>query len=258
MEEDTNKTIDDIIDGNGSVEESKEEVTPENDKQETQQEEEVNPEKDEEQKEESSQQEESSEKDKEESDKDQESSVIKKLRSNVRNTNKQVKQYEKMLDKVAKQKGISKDELVENLQREADEKEAKEKNISPEIQKQLREQQEALENLKQERQREVFNSKFEKLSEKHPMDNDQARDFVNQAIEKGIDLGNPNTDFEAVYVALNYNDIIENVRKETEQEVLKRIEEQEKKAPRTSKKRSQSEGLRKGNVDNILNDLNIK
>ena len=183
------------------------------------------------------------------------SSVIRNLRKQQKESSQQVKQYEQMLDKLAKQQGITKDELVEKLQTEADQKEAKEKDISPEIQKQLREQQEALDNLKQERQREVFNSKFDKLTEEHPMDNDQAREFVQSAIDMGVDLGNPNTDFKAVYIALNHESIIEKAREEERQNTLKRIEEQNKKSPGLNKKRNQSDGTKKGNLDDALADI---
>lgn len=183
--------------------------------------------------------------------------VIRTLRENVKNTNKQVKEYEAMIEKIAKQQGISKDELVNKLQQEADEKEAKEKNISPEIQRQLREQKEALDDLRQERQREVFNNKFNKLTEEYPMDDAQAREFVKNAIDKGIDLGNPNTDFEAVYIALNYKDILAKAKRETEQEVLARIEKQKKNAPDRTSRIGQGDGVRKDNLNDVLKDIGL-
>ena len=189
--------------------------------------------------------------------KKEDSSVIRNLRQQQRESSKQVKEYEAMIERIAKQQGISKDELVEKLQQEADEKEAKEKNISPEIQKQLREQQEALDNLKQERQREVFNTKFDKLADEfdHLKDNEKARDFVKTAIDMGFDLGNPNTDFRAAYIAQNYESLVQKAREEERQKTLQRIEEQNKKSPGLNKKRNQSDGIKKGSIDDALADI---
>ena len=189
--------------------------------------------------------------------KKEDSSVIRNLRQQQRESSKQVKEYEAMIERIAKQQGISKDELVEKLQQEADEKEAKEKNISPEIQKQLREQQEALENLKQERQREVFNTKFDKLADEFDelQDNEKAREFVKSAIDMGFDLGNQNTDFRAAYIAQNYEALVEKARDEERQKTLQRIEEQNKKSPGLNKKRNQSDGTRKGSIDDALADI---
>lgn len=196
---------------------------------------------------------ESDPKDKSKSD-PEDSSVIRKLREEQRKASQQAKESEALLDRIAESQGITREQLAEKLQEDADKKEAKEKNITPEVQRQLREQKEAIENLKQEREREVFNTKFNRLTEQHPMSDEEARQFVKSAIDLGVDLGNPNVDFTGVYFALNHSRLLDEARKDERQKTLAGIEEQDK-APGNTKKRDQSGDVKKGDIDAALNEI---
>ena len=146
---------------------------------------------------------------------------------------------------------------MEQLQNQADEKNAKEKGISPEIQKQLREQEEKVRSLQEERNREIFDRKFDELVKEFPMDTTQAQEFIQAAIERGFDLGQRDLDFRDVYFALNRESVLKEIRKRTEQEVLARIEKQRKDSPDTTKRKGQSDGTKKGSLDDALGEILI-
>ena len=187
--------------------------------------------------------------------KKEESSVIRELRSQQREAKAREKEYEATIERIAKQQGISKDELLANLQDQADKKQAEELKISPEIQKKLREQEEMLEKLQVESQRRAFNSRYDDLVKEYPMDTEQGKAFVQTAMDHGFDLMNPSLDFKTVYRALNYDTLVSDVRKQVEQEVLARIEKQQNKSPGISQKRGQSDGAKTGDIDAALSEI---
>ena len=188
---------------------------------------------------------------------EEDSSVIRNLRKQYRESSTKVKQYEDMIKRVAEQQGIDPEQLMEQLQNQADEKNAKEKGISPEIQKQLREQEEKVRSLQEERNREIFDRKFDELVKEFPMDTTQAQEFIQAAIERGFDLGQRDLDFRDVYFALNRESVLKEIRKRTEQEVLARIEKQRKDSPDTTKRKGQSDGTKKGSLDDALGEILI-
>lgn len=151
----------------------------------------------------------------------------------IRNLRKQQKQakaerdmYLQNLEKIAKAQDMTVDELVEKLEDEADEKQAKEKGVSKEIQKQLRTQQEQLTKLEAERRQQDFLARAQNLAERHSLKQEDLKTFVKNAYEQGFDLMQPNVNFEAAYYAVNHEALVEQARKDERQKVYAEIERQ--------------------------------
>lgn len=151
----------------------------------------------------------------------------------IRNLRKQQKQakserdlYLQSLEKIAKAQDMTVDELVEKLEDEADEKQAKEKGVSKEIQKQLRTQQEQLTKLEAERRQQDFLARAQSLAERYSLKQEDLKTFVKDAYEQGFDLMQPNVNFEAAYNAVNHETLIEQARKDERQKVYAEIERQ--------------------------------
>lgn len=150
----------------------------------------------------------------------------------------QNKRYEQALKRIADMQGITVDDLLEKLQNDTDKVLAEQRGISPEIQKQLREQQEELERLKEERNRERFRLGIESLRNEFNLSRDDLFKFLDDAAANGINLLQTSLPLPLVYRALYFDQLVNDAVERARQEFIAREEETSQRAPSTTKRAS--------------------
>lgn len=162
-------------------------------------------------------------------------------------------QYETALNRVAKQLGITVEQLLEKQQVEADKQEAEKKGIDPDTQKRLRELELKNEQSEKRIQDQTFQYNIVDLQKTYSLDRQSLVEFVNTATEMGIDLMSTNLDYKTVYKAINYEKMMQTT---IESEKQKWLAEQERKRNQSpSVNINQSKGNSNTPSGKTLNDF---
>ncbi len=126
----------------------------------------------------------------------------------LREERDQLAQSDKFLADMAKQYGLTKDQLIERFENDQIKKEAEEQGI-PETQiRRIQEMEKKLKEAEETKDREVFNIKADALASKYKLAEGQMISLFEEAAKMGIDiLKNPNL-LEVAYKALNYGNAV--------------------------------------------------
>ena len=176
----------------------------------------------------------------------------------LREERDQLAQSEAFLNDLAKQYGLTKDQLIERFEKDQIKKEAEEQGLTETQVRKMREMETKLQAVEEEKNREVFNIKADALSSKYKLNEGQMITLFEEAAKMGLDIiKNPNL-LEFAYKAVNYENAIDKGRQ-------KQLE--------TTKKRSKTSTGATGTkgrepivtddeqwdkeIDSLLKDLNI-
>jgi hypothetical protein len=196
--------------------------------------------------------------DTQEKDEDKDTNPMRQLRNNYKQVKAEKKTYEDAISKLAKQQGVSPDDLISKLQEESDEKEAKSKGISPEIQKQMREDQERIKNLEEENNRGQFVRKLSELQGDTKLDRTGLEQFIKDASARGFDLmTDANVNFSDLYFAMNRDQIINQRVEQERQKWLANQEKRKKKNPGNSEigGSGNTNSGKKGDLNSALDEV---
>lgn len=130
----------------------------------------------------------------------------------------------KVLDELAAQFGITRQELVGKIKDERTAKEAQKQGIPVEQFKVMQQLQQEVNTIKQKAQQDAFNYEAERLVQKYNIPSTQVNDVFAKIGQLGIDvLANPKL-LEVAYKALNYDVALQQGRQAQLQETKKRRE----------------------------------
>ncbi len=176
----------------------------------------------------------------------------------LRQERDELAESEKFIKELAKQYGLTKEQLVERFEKDQIKKEAEEQGLTETQVRKMREMETKLQAVEEEKNREVFNIKADALSSKYKLNEGQMITLFEEAAKMGLDIiKNPNL-LEFAYKAVNYENAIDKGRQ-------KQLE--------TTKKRSKTSTGATGTkgrepivtddeqwdkeIDSLLKDLNI-
>lgn len=125
-----------------------------------------------------------------------------------------------VFDEIAKQNGVSREELLKQYEAKKLEEDAKAQNVPVEYLQKQRDMERELKELRESQMRKDFNSSVSNLKSKYNLSDDEVRSTLDYAFTNGIDAFNPNINLEAVYKAANFDKILEKQVKETRQKEL--------------------------------------
>lgn len=199
-----------------------------------------------------------SESDEEAQKKDPENtSPMRQLRNQYRDTKNERDKYANTLEKLAKAQGKNVDELMEEIENETDERLAKENNISPELQKKMRQQEERLNEVEEERKRTQFVNRIQDLQTRHPMDNTKTKEFVQKAYENGFDIMNENVDMDSVYRAVYHDEILQQEIEKERQRLHDQVEKQKQQSPTRTKASGTGHSTNKKNLKEAMREIEL-
>lgn len=167
------------------------------------------------------------------------SNPMRELRTRYEEIKAQQQKERQLLERAAAKLGIPIEELETKLQEEEDKREATAKNIPVETQRQLREYEQRLKALEEERIRENFNFRAMKLQQEYSLTQDQVLDFAQQARQSGFDIFKPEVDLNVLYRAFNLDNIIAATKEQTRQQVLAELKANKDTSPQTGQFRNQ-------------------
>lgn len=132
--------------------------------------------------------------------------------------------YKRALKAFALANNISEEEAVQQLEAQALEKQAKEKNVDPEV---LREM-EDLRNYNRQMLENLTLIKLKQLQDSFSLKDEELTSFAESANAAGINLFETSIDLQVLYKALNYDKLQAKAIKEAEQAWIKRQEKADK------------------------------
>jgi hypothetical protein len=135
-----------------------------------------------------------------------------------------------LIDQIATQNGISKDELIKQFEQSRLAEEAKKQNVPVEFLQKQRDMEAELTALKENNVRQQFNSQVASVKDKYDLTDDDIKNTIEFSITNGLDVFNPNVKFESVYKAANFDKLVEQQVKAARQKELASKQERMKKA----------------------------
>lgn len=129
---------------------------------------------------------------------------------------------EKFIKELAKQYGLTKEQLVERFEKDQIKKEAEEQGLTEAQVRKMREMEAKLQQVEETKDREVFNIKADALSTKYKLSEGQMITLFEEAAKMGLDIiKNPNL-LEFAYRAVNYDEAINKGRQKQLETTKKR------------------------------------
>lgn len=153
------------------------------------------------------------------------------LRQRYSSTRKEADGYKDLLQRIADAKGLSIDQLRDQIQADEDRKKAEKLGVTPEVQRTLREQQDKIDALERRYREENFNNRLADFRRNYNLTDKQLKDFALQARNAGIDILNPGVDMTVVYRSLNYNNLMNIERESIRQQILQDMATQKQQSP---------------------------
>lgn len=163
--------------------------------------------------------------------------TIRQMREAINQHKKDAEDAKETLNRIAKANGFDTHEAyMKHLDEEEVTKAASDKNIPPELEKELRELKALRVAAQEEKQKNEFFTRLNTFKTEQGLTEDDILDFAQKAQEQGINLVSTNMNLGLVYRALNFENIETKIREEEREKVLKEIKTQGKGAtiPRTS------------------------
>lgn len=153
------------------------------------------------------------------------------LRQRYSSTKKEADNYKDLLQRIADSKGLSIDQLRDQIQADEDRKKAEKLGVTPEVQRTLREQEAKIEALERRYKEENFNNRLADFRRNYNLTDKQLKDFALQARNAGIDILSPGVDMTVVYRSLNYDSLITGERDSIRQQILQEMATQKQQSP---------------------------
>lgn len=153
------------------------------------------------------------------------------LRQRYSSTKKEADGYRDLLQRIADAKGLSIDQLKDQIQMDEDRKKAEKLGVTPEVQRTLREQQDKIDALERRYREENFNNRLADFRRNYSLTDKQLKDFALQARNAGIDILNPGVDMTVVYRSLNYDKLMNTERESIRQQILQDMAAQKQQSP---------------------------
>jgi len=165
---------------------------------------------------------------------------------------------DKFLEDLAKQYGLTKDQLIQRFKEDELKKQAQAQNIPEEQLRRMQEMEERLKEVEAAKQREVFNIKAEALAVKHNLNNKQMMQLFEESARLGLDITAKPELLEVAYRAVNYDNAVNEGRQ-------KQLETTKKRS-KTSTGSTGTKGREpivtdedqwSNEIDSLLKDLNL-
>lgn len=129
---------------------------------------------------------------------------------------------DKFLEDLASEYGMTKEQLVAKYREQLLDKQAKEQGVSKEQLKKMQELEQKIQTIEEEKNREIFNVKANQIAEKYKLDDDQMMNLFSEASKMGVNiLQNPDL-LDFVYRAVNYDQAVEQGRQKQLETTKKR------------------------------------
>lgn len=156
--------------------------------------------------------------------------TIRQMREQIANEKRDRQKAQDLLQRIADEKGLSIEELEEDLQKKLDQKKATQMNVSPEIAAQIRMQEQRIKELEEQNARIDFNNRVHRLQAESGLNEAQTLEFLKSAQASGFNPLSQGMDLNVLYRAMNFEKISAAKEAEIRQQILNEMQEQRDKA----------------------------
>lgn len=157
-------------------------------------------------------------------------STIKQMRDQISNQKNENTRLQNLLQRIADDRGISIEQLEEDLQAKEDAKVAKTMNVPPEVARQLRTQEERIKQLEEQSMRDDLMHRVDNFKRATGLNDQQTLEFLKEAQERGINPIIKGTDLLTLYRAINFDRLAEAKEAELRQQILNDMQRQREQA----------------------------
>ena len=133
---------------------------------------------------------------------------------NLREERDKLAESDKFLGELATQYGLTKEELIKRYKDEANKKQAQKEGMTPEQYTKMQELQKEVNEIKENRRKEIFNYEAQKVSDKFNLSEKQMVELFDYASANKIDILNNPALLEFAYRAKNYDNALEQGRQQ--------------------------------------------
>lgn len=154
-----------------------------------------------------------------------ETNGMKQLRTQYESTKQELDHKSQLLQRIADNMGLKLEDVEKKTQEDEDKKKATSNNIPIEVQRQIREQDEKIKQLEMQNLRANYDARISKLCAEHPLMENQIIEFAEKAKASGFNIFSPDLDLNLLYRAMNYDNIVDDLKKQIRQDILNEMQQ---------------------------------
>ena len=129
--------------------------------------------------------------------------------------------YKKFFNDIKDKLGLDEDAFMTDVRDKALASKAKDMNVSPEVLKKMQEQEDRLNELTQADRQKTLMVSLQNLQQTYNLSNKDLQEFVQDTINKGVDLYDSVMDLSTLYKALNHDKLVAKAVEDAKQEFIK-------------------------------------
>lgn len=156
----------------------------------------------------------------------EDNSTIRQMREQISKHKSELERSNNLLKRLAEERGITVEQLEEDLKAKEDKAKAQSMNISPEVAKQIRLQEERIQQLEQQAIQEDLMHRVTAFKKETGLDDQQTLQFLRDASAKGLNPIAKGTDLLILYRAMNFDTLSKAREAEIRQQILNEMQQQ--------------------------------
>lgn len=188
-----------------------------------------------------------------------ENSTIRQMREQLSKQKSDLERSNNLLKRLAEERGVSVEQLEEDLKAKEDKAKAQSMNVTPEVAKQLRVQEERIQQLEQQAIQEDLMHRVEAFKKETGFDDQKTLQFLRDAQAQGFNPLNKGTNLITLYRAMNFDTLSKAKEAEIRQQILNEMQQQRENSNSITGGAGTTNPTQPGNDDrspqDLMNDL---
>lgn len=164
---------------------------------------------------------------------DTENSTIRQMREQISQSKKEISQSKKeaqraneLLARIAKEQGLSVEQLEASITEKENKKRGEELGVSPEVAAQLAAQERRIQELETQNTRMNFNNRVDAFQREFKLTPEAVMEFLQTAQQQGFDVLKPDVNLSTIYRAVNFDRLSKAKEAEIRQQILNEMQQQ--------------------------------
>lgn len=157
---------------------------------------------------------------------DTENSTIRQMREQISQSKKEAQKAQELLARIAKEQGISVEQLEEHITAKENKRRGEELGVSPEVAAQLAAQERRIQELETQNTRMDFNNRVDAFQREFKLTPEATMEFLQNAQQQGFDVLKPGVNLSTIYRAVNFDRLSKAKEAEIRQQILNEMQQQ--------------------------------
>lgn len=157
---------------------------------------------------------------------DTNNSTIKQMREQISQHKKEAQKANELLARIAKEQGISIEQLEEHITAKENKRRGEELGVSPEVAAQLAAQEHRIQELETQNARIDFNNRVDNFQREFNLTPEATMEFLQAAQQQGFDVLKQGVNLSTIYRAINFERLSQAKEAEIRQQILNEMQQQ--------------------------------